>query len=520
MYKINSLLLKDFYKAVHGDMIPANMTKSVSYYTPRKSRIERWPKVVNFGLQMFIKNWLIDEFNENFFWRSKEKVVSEYRRVMDYSMGMGVCDVTKVEKLHDLGYLPIEIVSLPEGMLVPMGCPIFGITNTHKDFAWLPQALESLISAEMWYPMITATVGHTYRQIVNKYYDLTCDDNVPRRRALGNFDFRGDMGVDAALKASAGWLLSFVNTATVPAIPFMKEMYNCDYSIEEVGFGAVSTEHFVMCSNSAIDIVNNPDDTYEYKDIDPMRERVFLKRLLTELYPNTSFSCVCDSYDYWNVVKNILPTLKDEILAHNGCMLIRGDSGDCVKVVTKTVEELWNIFGGTINSKGYKVLDPHVKAIYGDSITVERAEQIYEVLKLAGFAAQNVSLGVGSFSMHCIEEDRMLKPFTRDTFSSAIKAIYAEFTSEGGSIIKMPIFKDPKTDREAGGDNMKKSHKGCCRVFWRDKLNGEISYEDGLTYDESMENTLMRPIFRNGKFIEDTEVTLTDIRNRLNNNNF
>jgi nicotinamide phosphoribosyltransferase len=368
--------------------------------------------------------------------------------------------------------------------------------------------------------MITATVGHTYRQIVNKYYNETCDDNVPRRRALGNFDFRGDMGVDAALKASAGWLLSFVNTATVPAIPFMKEMYNCDYSTEEVGFGAVSTEHFVMCSNSAIDIVNNPDDTYEYKDIDPMRERVFLKRLLTELYPNTSFSCVCDSYDYWNVVKNIIPTLKDEILAHNGCMLVRGDSGDCVKVVTDTVFELWNIFGGTINSKGYKVLDPHVKAIYGDSITVERAEQIYEVLKLAGFAAQNVSLGVGSFSMHCIEEDRMLKPFTRDTFSSAIKAIYAEFTNENGSITKMPIFKDPKTDREAGGDNMKKSHKGCCRVFWKSKLDNEITYEDGLTYDESMDNNLMVPIFRDGVFVEGAEVTLQDIRNRLNFNNF
>ena len=147
MYKINSLLLKDFYKAVHGDMIPKGMTKSVSYYTPRKSRVNRWDKVVNFGLQMFIKNWLIDEFNENFFGRSKDSVVSEYKRVMDYSMGMGVCDVTKVEKLHDLGYLPIEIIALPEGMLVPMRCPIFGITNTHDDFAWLPQALESLISA-------------------------------------------------------------------------------------------------------------------------------------------------------------------------------------------------------------------------------------------------------------------------------------------------------------------------------------------------------------------------------------
>lgn len=493
MYKINSLLLKDFYKAVHSEMLNPGMTKSVSYYTPRKSRVNRWPKVVNFGLQMFIKNWLIDEFNENFFNRPEDEVVAEYKRVLDNAMGKDIYDINKVRKLHKLGYLPIEIISIPEGVEVPMRCPIFGITNTHDEFAWLPQALESLISAEVWYPMITATVGHTYRQIVDKYYDLTCDDNIPHRRALGNFDFRGDMGVDAALKAAAGWLMSFVNTATVPAIPFMEQMYNCDCTKEEVGFGAVSTEHFVMCSNFAAD----------------GDERTFLKRLLTELYPNTSFSCVCDSYDYWNVVENILPSLKDEIMAHNGCFLVRGDSGDCVDVVTKTVFKLWELFGGTVNTKGYKVLDPHVKALYGDSITVERAEKIYQILMENGFAASNVSLGVGSFSMHCIEEDGMLKPFTRDTFSSCIKACDAIMNGK-----EYPIFKDPKTDRETG-DGFKKSQRGACRVFLKD---GELTYEDGLTYEESLKNNIMQPVFRDGKLLVD--YTIKQVRNQLNKNNF
>lgn len=513
MYKINSLLLKDFYKAVHSEMLPKGMTKSVSYYTPRMTRIEEWPEVVNFGLQMFIKTWLIGEFNENFFGQPKEKVVDDYRKVMDNTMGKGIYDIGKIERLHDLGYLPIEIISLPEGMTVPMRCPIFGITNTNDEFAWLPQALESLISAEMWYPMITATVGHAYRQVVDKYYSLTCDSETPRRRALGNFDFRGDMGVDAALKASAGWLLSFVNTATVPSIPFMEEMYNCDCSKDEVGFGAVSTEHFVMCSNSAKDIEDNPDDTYEYKDIDPKRERVFLKRLLTELYPNTSFSCVCDSYDYWNVVDNIIPTLKKEILNHNGCFLVRGDSGDCVEVVTETVFRLWRIFGGTVNSKGYKVLDPHIKAIYGDSITISRAEKIYQILMENGFAASNVSLGVGSFSMHCYEKNGKLQPFTRDTFGVAIKACDAIIDGK-----EYAIYKDPKTDRETG-HGFKKSQRGCCLVYWRDKLKGGIGYEDGLTYEESMDGNLMVPVFRDGKFVNDEE-TLEGIRRRLNNGKF
>lgn len=513
-FNCNALLLKDFYKAVHSEMIPKGMTKSVSYFTPRMSRVNRWDHVVNFGLQAFCKTWLIDYFNDNFFNRPEDEVIEEYKKYMEYTMGVGICDFNKIRSLHKLGYLPIEIVSLPEGALVPMHCPIFGITNTHPDYAWLGQALESLISAEMWYPMICATVGHTYRQVVNKYYSETCDDNVPRRRALGNFDFRGDQGVDAALKAGSAWALSFVNSATVPVIPYLEAMYNCDCTKEEVAFGAVSTEHFVMCSNSAFDIAQNPN--YEYADIDPYRERVFIKRALTELYPHTSFSCVSDSYDYWNVVNNILPTLKDEILAHDGCLLVRGDSGDCVKVVTETVFRLWDIFGGSVNSKGYKVLNPHVKALYGDSITIQRAEQIYQILKENGFAASNVSLGVGSFSMHCIEEDGMLKPFTRDTFSSAIKAVYAEFTDENGKVTKMPVFKDPKTDRETGA-GFKKSQKGCCMVA--KTIDGEYSFMDNFNWDEvDNEYNELKPIFRDGKLLN--EVTLNDVRNVLNDYNF
>ena len=519
MFNTNALLLKDFYKAVHSEMIPKNMTKSVSYFTARSSRVKQWNGVVNFGLQAFCKTFLIDYFNKNFFERPKEEVVEEYRTYMENTLGTGICDFTKIEKLHDLGYLPIEIISLPEGMIVPIHVPIFGITNTHPDFAWLGQALESLISAEMWYPMICATVGHSYREIVNYWYDKTCEDNVPRRRALGNFDFRGDQGLDAALKAGSAWCLSFVNSATVPVVPYLEKNYNCNCKNGEVAFGAVSTEHFVMCSNSAKDIIDNP--FYEYEDIDPYRERIFLKKLLTELYPNTSFSCVCDSYDYWNVVNNILPTLKEEILNHNGCFLVRGDSGDCVKIVTETVFKLWEIFGGTVNSKGYKVLNPHVKALYGDSITLRRAEQIYSILEQNGFAACNVSLGVGSFSMHCIEEEIdgriILSPFTRDTFSMAIKAVYAEFT-EGTKVNKISVFKDPKTDRTEGGGNFKKSQKGCCSVIWKDKWNKEVTYIDGLTWDESIRDTLMEPVFFNGKMVK--EESLSKIRNRLNDGEF
>ena len=146
--------------------------------------------------------------------------------------------------------------------------------------------------------------------------------------------------------------MSFLNTATVPAIPWLERYYNCDCTKEPVAFGAISTEHSVMCSNYAID----------------GDEVSFVRRLLTEIYPNHSFSMVSDSYDYWNLVDNILPQVKDEVLAHNGFISIRGDSGDPVQIVTETVEHLWN-----------------TKYIYGIKRPSEqRKEQIKESLHLLG----------------------------------------------------------------------------------------------------------------------------------------
>lgn len=484
MNKTNPMLLIDYYKAVHAEMLPKKMTKSVSYFTPRMSRIGRWDKVIMFGLQGFIKTYLIDYFNREFFERPFGEVVAEYQRVLDNTLGAGVYGIEKIKKLHRLGYLPIEIVALPEGTRVPMHIPMFGITNTHPDFAWLPQALESLISAESWHPMIAATVGYTYREIVNRYYGLTCDDGLEKAKALGAFDFRGEECTDSAIKAGAGWCLSFLNTATVPVVPWLEQLYCCDCTKEPVAFGSPSTEHAVMCSNFAVD----------------GDEITFLRRLLTEIYPDTSVSVVLDSYDYWNVIENILPQLKEEIMNHNGCMLMRGDSGDCVEVVTKTAFKLWEEFGGTVNSKGYKVLDSHVKAIYGDSITVQRCEQIYRILEENGFACSNVALGVGSFSFQCIEEDGILKPFTRDTFSSCIKATYCEIDGK-----PYPIFKDPKE----GG--FKKSQKGCCVVS---EENGELQYRDELNWEEaSSGGNLLQTVFKDGVLIK--EQSLQEIRNRL-----
>lgn len=495
MFNINPLLLIDFYKATHDKQLPKGMTKSVSYFTPRMSRVKRWDKVVFFGLQSFIKTYLIDYFNKNFFGRSKDEVVNEYKHYMELTLGPGIANYDKIGALHDLGYLPIEILALPEGTMCPIKVPCLSITNTHDDFCWLPQALESLMSAELWYPMVCATVGKTYRDIVNKYYDLTVDDSILRSRALSNFDFRGDKGLDAALKAGSGWCTSFALSATVPIVPYLEKMYPSDCSKEDIAYGGISTEHFVMCSNYAVD----------------GDEKSFIKRLITEVYPKGNVSCVMDSYDYWNVIDNILPSLKDDILGRDGTLLCRGDSGDPIDVVTTTVFKLWDTFGGTINNKGYKVLDHHVKAIYGDSITVERCEAIYKILMDNGFACNNVALGVGSFSFQCIEEDGVLKPFTRDTFGMALKACDAVIDG-----VEYPIFKDPKTDREAGGESFKKSQKGCILV---ENTGDTLVATDGLKYaDTLVAHNMLKPVFLNGSLMR--TYSLKEVRANLNNNNF
>ncbi len=311
---------------------------------------------------------------------------------------------------------------------------------------------------------------------------------------------RGQESVESATKSSAAFCLSFLNTATVPAILWLESNYGCNCAKEPVAFGALSTEHSVMCSNFAID-----GDEISH-----------VRRLLTEIYPHQNFSMVSDSYDYWGLVDNILPQLKDEILAHDGCLSIRGDSGDPVEVVTQTVFKLWDIFGGTENSKGYKVLDPHVKALYGDSITPQRCRQVYEILESNGFAINNVALGVGSFSMQCLEticDETVQKgvpsyaPYTRDTFGIAVKATYAE-DADGKPIM---IFKNPKTDT----GHFKKSQRGCCRVF----KDGDVyTYEDGLTWNEAQEGNELRLVFKNGEFIQ--TYTLEEVRRNLHGDQF
>ena len=581
----SSILKTDFYKVTHMQQYNTGITHFTSYLTPRGSRFKNIDKMVVFGIANFVNEILYKDFNENFFGKHwldiYEDLIEVLHDGLHYSLPTIKETELKIKKLHELGYLPIELNGLPEGTLCPMGVPAIEIRSTHPDFAWVAQSIESILSCEFWHPAISATMALEYKKIAKAAYDKTVDDDISHMTAMCDFSMRGQESYTSSVASGAAFLTSFYNCSTIESRRYIRENYN-DAKPERVN-GLTSTEHSVMCSDYAI----------------CGDERETFRRLLTEVYPNTSFAAVADSRDFWNVVTNILPSLREEIEAHNGFIGIRHDSDEPVHALCGIksinlnkilcgepevnnfedfeslvyeivnddlhfdeveevyfeykfkdiayrgvfdiipyvesydhkgrewiayettflreertpedkgmVESLYELFGGYTNSKGYKVMNPKLKAVYGDSITIPRAKEIYKRLEEKGFAANNVSLGVGSFSMECLEEDGVLKPFTRDSFSIAVKATYCIY-NDNGEEKEIFIYKDPK------GCSGKKSLKGLCRVVENYKEIKVVQELNQQQYDALKPVSLFVNYFKDGTV---NKYSFKDIRSRMEDN--
>jgi nicotinamide phosphoribosyltransferase len=592
---------KDVYKIGHKDQYPISTTEVYSNFTARSGKHSNVPEskgITFIGLQYLIMNYLIEEWNDSFFSKPKEQVVAKYQRRASKILNRYI-DINHIEALHDLGYLPIVIKALPEGAFVPYGVPMLTIKNTLGDFFWLTNMLESVLSAELWQPITSATTYLGYKKIFYKYAELTCTPKEFIPYQGHDFSFRGMAGRHAA--AISGFAVlgaGSIGTDCVPAIDIAEDYYLANAEDEAIGESVVATEHSCECS-SIIEIVENKEVLQQFKDEYHARgiqlgleneevddkvyaEYGYFKYLITEVYPDGIISIVSDSYDFWSVITKILPRLKSEILNRDGKVVIRPDSGDPVEIlcgidipvvpakyvaidcldslknyiqndveseirndtphgeygediVTRIykagdkyykakveiewnrhdkqyyyvdnsrvlkfeevelsseqkglIECLWDIFGGTINDKGYKVLDSHIGAIYGDSITLNRAETILKNLSSNQFASGNIVLGIGSYSMQLV---------TRDTHGIAMKA--TNVVVNGKSIA---IFKDPKTD-----DGTKKSAKGYMKVV---EENGQYKLIDQVTFEEEQEGCLEK-VFEDGRLVK--QYSLAEIRQR------
>ncbi|WP_298781877.1 nicotinate phosphoribosyltransferase [uncultured Polaribacter sp.] len=483
---MNGLLLTDGYKTGHHQQYPKGTEEVYSNWTPRSNKYapKGCEKVVSFG-QQYVFQWLHDYFQDNFFSKTKAKVCNELKEELSLYLGTDY-DVTHYEELHDLQYLPIKVKSLPEGVEVPIRVPMVTVVNTDKKFYWITNFLETILSTMLWQPMTSASIALRYKRIFKDWVLKTDKENEAFIDFQGHdFSMRGMGGLQSAISSGMGHGAVFLGSDTLPVISSLRKYYKAE------GFvvGSVNaTEHSVMCAGTKDDEIG----TF---------------RALMNTYPSGILSVVSDTWDLWKVLTDYLPQLKEEVLTRDGKLVIRPDSGDPVDIIcgeTKTlggkepkdkgvVELLWDIFGGIVNEQGFKVLDSYIGAIYGDSITTERAENICQRLHDKGFASTNVVLGIGSFTYQFN---------TRDTFGFAMKATSVVVNGE-----RREIFKDPITD-----DGIKKSAKGLIKV---DKVNNEFVLVDQVTPEEESKGEL-QVIYENGKFLN--PITLQEIRKSINTN--
>ncbi|MGI2202341.1 nicotinate phosphoribosyltransferase [Shewanella oncorhynchi] len=483
---LNPVTAIDGYKVDHRRQYPDNTQVIFSNLTARKSRRGYTDQMVFFGLQYFIKHFLIDSWNRDFFQQPKVQVIRQFSRRINNYLGPNNVGTQHIEELHDLGYLPIKIMALPEGSVYPLKVPCLILYNTDERFFWLTNYLETILSANVWGMCTSATTALQYRKIFEAYA-LETDGDIAFVDWQGHdFSFRGMYGAEAAVMSGAAHLLSFIGTDTIPAIDFLEQYYLADSDKELVGGSVPATEHSVMCAGG----MENELETF--------------RRLIEDIYPTGIVSIVSDSWDFWQVMTEFTLALKDRILARDGKVVFRPDTGCPVKIICGdpqapigspeykgAIECLWDVFGGSTTAKGYKALNSHVGLIYGDSITIERAEAICAGLKAKGFASTNIVFGIGSFTYQHV---------TRDTDGYAVKATFAKVDGKDRE-----IFKDPKTD-----DGTKKSAKGLVAVFKDEQ--GQFYLKDQASWQD-VNNCEFVPVFADGELL--TEYSLADIRARL-----
>ena len=493
--KINPILAIDSYKLAHITMYPENIIGTYLNLTPRSIRhfkklipaqFKYDNKIVAVGMQMAIQD-IVDTFTDEFFSKPLEQTLEIYTDTIRPFIGFDEDSETKIvaeiTKLHNLGYLPLEIKALPEGSLVPVQTPVMTIKFSENGFAWLQGYLETYISQNTWKTITIATVARLYRKILEFWAEKTCDNNDHITWQGHCFADRGMSGTEDATKMGIAHATQFEGSDSVHAAYAAKHIYGFKSPLFAASVPA--TEHQIM-----------------QLGINESSERDTILRLIKQ-YPTGVMSVVCDTEDYWNTLTNILPSLKEEIHVRTPNSLglakfvVRPDSGYPVDVicgvrinqkfsnctleealdntfmgssyiqwednyykvnykdtmltqiseneVKGSIEILWDTFGGTINSKGYKVLNPRVGLIYGDSITPERAYEICKRLEAKGFASSNVVLGIGSYAYNY---------HTRDTLGMAIKCTAA--WDDKGNLIE--------TQKVVKTDSGKKSAKGLLYV--------------------------------------------------------
>jgi len=467
MKTTNLLLLADAYKYSHYKLYLPGTTKIYSYLESRGGEL---PETVFYGLQYFLKEYLEGQAF------TKENV-DEAEALLNGVFGRN--DVFKRENFDYIlnvhgGKLPIKIKAVAEGTVMPVHNALMTIENTDPKCFWLTNFLETLLM-QVWYPTTVASLSREVRKIVERYYDLTADENAKAGIdfVLNDFGFRGVSSVESAGLGGSAHLVNFMGSDTVYASKFAQRYYQ---ATKVYGMSVPATEHSIMTL------------------LGEGGEKEIFRHVLNA-YPNGILSCVSDSYNIFNAVENYWGgELKDQVLKRNGTLVVRPDSGDPVTTLLNVFELLFEKFGFTVNKKAHRVLPAQVRVIQGDGIDLQSIPQIYEALHKKGISAENLVLGMGG---------ALLQKVNRDTQKFALKCSYAEINGQAIKVRKQPVEMNEKGELVK---SFKTSKAGRLKLT---HANGQFR-----TVEEHADSNvdLLETVFENGVITKDQ--TFEEVRAR------
>lgn len=400
--KNNIISLTDSYKPSHWKVYPKEMTYMQSHF---ESRVEG-EETVFYGLYPILKKHLEGV-------RITTEVIDGMEAVFRDHFGReDVFNRKGFERIRDRwgGRIPVKIHAVPEGSVVPTRTPLIIVESLDPKIPWIVNYIEGVLT-HVWYPTTVASYTREIKKTIYSAMQETMDGPDRSIRTMlpfkhHDFGFRGATCVEQAEIGGAAALLNFWGTDNVPALLYIKEMYTTDLM---AGFSIPATEHSTMTTGD---------------------ELAAMRRYL-EKYQSGAIACVSDSHDIMRAVDDYWgKELKDEVLARDGMLVIRPDSGDPVVTLSKIMKSLWDSYGGHENTKGFKVLDPHVSVIQGDGVNHKAIKSILDAMKADGFSAQNITFGSGG---------GLIQDHTRDSYKFAFKCNYIQEDGTPRNVKKSPM---------------------------------------------------------------------------------
>ena len=466
----NILLLTDSYKPTHWKQLPKGVTILRSYL---ESRGGKFDNTLFYGLQYIIKEYL----------QGKVITLNKINRAKlfwDAHLGPGHFNMDgwlHILEKHN-GHLPVIIKAVPEGSVIPTGNVLLTIENTDPEVPWLTNYLESLL-LQVWYPITVGTLSREIKKVLIDYLVKTSDHDENGIRGIVNFmlhdfGFRGTSSVESAGIGASAHIINFRGTDTVEGILLAQEYYN---TLDMLAFSIPASEHSTITSWT---------EPFEVKAFENMLDQ----------FPTGLVACVSDSFDIIRACRDHWgTTLRDKILNRDGRLVIRPDSGDPVQTLKQIFHILWDKFGGTVNKKGFKVIDPHVRVIQGDGVNYESIIEILDMMVEEGFAVENIAFGMGG---------ALLQKVDRDTQKFAIKCSSIVINGEEVEVQKNPIEINEFGDRV---QSFKKSKAGKLKLI----LNNNGEYET-IQHCQDFTGDVLVTIFENGEILK--EWTFEEVRER------